>query len=331
MRFRPYGDAGNLPNVIVDGAATTNTLLTLSHWPHSPTPTALMADTSAEIVFRYLDAPAFHVPADVVSNNHFDEDGLIGVFTMVEPVLAQRHRDLLIDTAQAGDFGVFKARDAARIVFTISACADAEMSPLPKAIFARPYPELASELYERLLELLPRLLTNLDDYQELWEAEDARLAAGETLVEKKVVTIEERPELDLAIVRIPEDLSAQRVHRFTQGQLRTVHPFALHNATRCSRLLLLQGKSVELQYRYEGWVQLTSRKVAPRVDLAPLAKELNKRERSKGRWVFDGVDRITPGLHLEGSDATSIPPETIVERVEESLRTGPPAWNPYSA
>ena len=107
------------------------------------------------------------------------------------------------------------------------------------------------------------------------------------------------------------------------------HPFALHNRTRCSRLLLLQGKRAELQYRYEGWVQLASRRPAPRVDLSPLATELNLEESPGGHWVFDGADRITPRLHLGGAPETSIPMDAIVARVEHHLRTGAPAWNPY--
>src|SRR5438034_5307798 len=116
MRFSPYTETVTVPNIIVDGVANKSTLLTLSHWPKSGTPAELKADTSAEIVFKYLDSPQFHVRAEVVSNNHFDEDGLVGVFTMVDPDTAARHRDLLIDVAQAGDFGVFSRREAARIV-----------------------------------------------------------------------------------------------------------------------------------------------------------------------------------------------------------------------
>jgi len=54
----------------------------------SGTPAALRADTSAEIVFNYLDAPDAHVGVDGVSNNHFDEDGLIGIFALMQPALA---------------------------------------------------------------------------------------------------------------------------------------------------------------------------------------------------------------------------------------------------
>jgi hypothetical protein len=188
---------------------------------------------------------------------------------------------------------------------------------------------MAAELYQRQLEILPRLLTGLGDYRSCWEEEDARLTASERLIEQGLITIEERPDLDLAVVRLPEDLPTEKVHRFTQPRFADCHPFALHNRTSCSRLLLIRGHQVEFQYRYEGWVQMVSHRPALRVDLTGLCAELNQLEQVSGRWVFDGVDQITPRLHLEGSLNTSISPEIILQRVEEHLRTGPPAWNPY--
>src|SRR6185295_3887281 len=101
-------------------------------------------------------------------------------------------------------------------------------------------------------------------------------------------TIEEQPEIDLAIVRI-----SQRIAEW--------HPFPIHSRTPRSRLLVVQNKHVEFHYRYESWVQLASRKPLPRVDLAGLARELNEKESSGGKWIFDGVDKITPRLHLQGS------------------------------
>src|SRR5262245_23297749 len=101
-RFVPYHELGDRPNVIVDGAANAHTVLTLSHWPASPTPDALRDDLSAQIVFRYLDRPDLRVDTDVVSNNHFDEDGLVGVYSLLFPEDAQRNRELLIGIAAAG-------------------------------------------------------------------------------------------------------------------------------------------------------------------------------------------------------------------------------------
>jgi hypothetical protein len=331
MIFLPYSDAQLVPNVIVDGAATQNTVLTLSHWPRSGTPSALKGDTSTAIVFNYLDSPSSHVEAEAVSNNHFDEDGLIGIFAMLQPATAERHRDLLLDAAQAGDFGIFADRRAARIAFVLSAHADPDTSPFPRAIFELPYPALTGELYVRLLDLFPRLLTDVDDYRSFWEREDAKLKASEELLQNGSIAIDERPELDLAVVHLPDDLASDRIHRFTKQKLAECHPFALHNRTACTRLLLLRGASAEVQYRYEGWVQMASRMPAARVDLSGLAEELNRDEHGGGRWVFDGVDQITPRLHLEGASATSIPVATIERRLEHHLRTGKPAWNPYDS
>src|SRR3954467_11194441 len=100
MRSLPYQELSpSSPNIIVDGAAGPGTLLTLSHWPKSGTPAALKRDTSAEIAFAYVDAPSLHVPAEIVSNNHFDEDGLIGIYALVDTANALKNRALLADAA----------------------------------------------------------------------------------------------------------------------------------------------------------------------------------------------------------------------------------------
>jgi len=68
---------------------------------------------------------------------------------------------------------------------------------------------------------------------------------------------------------------------------------------------------------------------ARRVNLDALTGELNQEESSGGKWQFDGVDRITPRLHLEGSQGTSISVAGIRRRLEDHLEKGVPAWNPY--
>jgi hypothetical protein len=303
MRFLSYDAAAAVPNIIVDGSSTANTVLTLSHWPGSGTPAVLRGDTSTAIVFNYLDAPSFRVPADAVSNNHFDEDGLLGIFALLEPDAAQARRDLIVDAAGAGDFGIYTRRAAARIAMAIGEIGRTTTSP-----------------YEHLLGLLPGLLDDVDSHRALWEAEDARLAITERLIERGEIGVDERPELDLAIFRartkLPQDLDAW-------------HPFALHNRTLCCRLILVQGRRLELRYRYESWVQLASRRPAARVDLTPLAEALNGLETSGGRWVFEGAGQITPSLFLDGRAETSIDPDTVIARAAHHLRTGRPAWDPY--
>ena len=162
--------------------------------------------------------------------------------------------------------------------------------------------------------MLPHLMTHVEDFQKLWEEEDRALEQGEWHLDGGIVIIEPHADLDLAIVRMPVDVPVP-------------HQMALHTRTPHSRLNIVRGPSVELRYRYEGWVQFASRWAAPRVDLHPLAAELTAQETS-GRWLFDGVDRITPRLFFDGS-GTSLPVDNVVVRMMQALRTGSPLRNPY--
>ena len=106
VKYHPYGLLGDQPNIIVDGKAQRATVLTLSHWPWNDTPAPLLRDTSTAIVFAYLDAPEWHVPIGLVSNSHFDEDGLLSMYALVNPADALPRRDLMIATSRAGDFAL---------------------------------------------------------------------------------------------------------------------------------------------------------------------------------------------------------------------------------
>src|SRR3954452_15529621 len=172
VEYAAYFEVGDRANVIVDGAATASTVLTLSHWPGAPTPEALKADLSAEIAFSYLDQPELHVDADVVSNNHFDEDGLMSLYVLVDPDGAMARRALVEDVARAGDFGTFRSRDAARVSFAVSTLADPSRSPFGASFFDRPSDELAHGLYVELLGRLPALLDDVDAHRDLWGDED---------------------------------------------------------------------------------------------------------------------------------------------------------------
>src|SRR5271166_6532835 len=56
LPYVPVEELGDRPHVLVDGATRAGSVLTLSHWPQSPTPAALARDTSAQIVFAFLHA-----------------------------------------------------------------------------------------------------------------------------------------------------------------------------------------------------------------------------------------------------------------------------------
>jgi hypothetical protein len=313
LAYSPYGALDSVDHIVVDGAGQPSTVLTLSHWPHSGTPAELRADLSAEIAFRYLDQPAFHVDAQAVTNNHFDQDGLVSVYALTDPDDALRRREQLVDVARAGDFGKFRERSSAAAGFTIA--------QLGAELDTDPYPEI--------LERLGEILDHPDRYAAYWESEDAHLRASEDAIASGAVTIEELPEVDLAVVQVPEDLPALTAHRFSRTTSQVVHHMAVHNATDRLRILYVQGRRYELQYLYETWIQLASFRPMPRVDLAGLVEQLDELESSGGRWSFSGAGDIAPTLQLRDADESSITPERFRSLLVDALRTGAPAWNPY--
>ena len=312
MEYVAWDDLAGRPNIIVDGYPAGGTVLALSHWRGSGCPEELSDDLSTQIAFRYLDRPDMAVDADAVSNNHFDEDGLCGIFAVLHPEEALARRDKLVQVASAGDFDTFTDRDMARVAFALSAMMDEDRSLLGDAFFSRSYPKVSAGLYEELLVRLPEMVDGPERFRSEWEAEDAWLAQDEKLVASGAITIEERPEIDLAIVTLPGEPSPLALD--DEVNLLGLHTSAVHNRTRLHRILAIRGSRYQLRYRYETWVKYVSAPTMPRVDLAPLAEELSPLE-DGGKWTFEGVENITPSLRLEGADASAIVPGAFVETV----------------
>lgn len=327
MRFGGYAASAAVPNVVVDGSPNDGTVLTLTHWPGFPQPDGFHFDLSAQMAFHYLDEQIDHPPAEVVTNNHFDQDGLVGIHALVSPELSLAHRELLIDVASAGDFATFRDRRAARVSMTLDAFADIERSPIASALVGS-YDEQCVALYEETIPLLVSMATDIDRYRDLWADEDAELTASESALCEGIVTIGEVPDIDLAIVTIPDSEASRGGHRFAGMSFDSIHPMALHNATGCLRLLVVHGRRYQFVDRYETWVQYRSRLPRPRVDMRPLADRLMESERGSARWSASAPGSLTPTLRVEGE--SSLEPEVMCEMVVTHLRSSPPAWDPYS-
>ena len=310
VRYADYEASAGAPNVVVDGSPNSGTVLCLTHWPGFPcVEPSLAADLSAQMALRYVDRGMdLHGDAEIVTNNHFDQDGLTGVYALVAPEHALQHRHLLEDIAAAGDFATYRDRRAAQISAAISATA--LLTP------GDPYPVG--------LEHLPRMIDDIGAYRELWADDDARLTGSERAIDGGVVKIEEESELDLAIVVVDASVPPTWGHRFTGQRYTGIHPMAVHNATDMSTIALLHGQRFKLTHRYETWVQYQSRPRRPRVALVPLARALT--EIDVVRWRADAVGALTPTLSHEAE--SSLNATEFIEHVRYHLQTAPPAWDP---
>src|SRR5829696_2063571 len=107
IRVLPRGLA-DVPKLSVDG--TVDNALHLSHWEGNTTPEELRADTSTEIALNFVGWPGRDEWArgvEVVTNNHFDADGVLSVWSVLGGERASGLRRELIAAAEAGDFSEF--------------------------------------------------------------------------------------------------------------------------------------------------------------------------------------------------------------------------------
>lgn len=330
LHYAPYRDLREAPSVVVDGSPTEGTLICLSHWPGIGSPPQFAADLSAQMAFAYLASFERHGEATVVSNNHFDQDGLVGVFALASPEEALARRALLVEVARAGDFAVTSSRAAARISMVLSAYVDPERSPLSDL----PADEEArtATLYGELLGRLPEICDRPDRWRALWADEDEILTESEAALASGSVKITEVPDVDLAVVTVPERAPSGGGHRFGGQWVQGLHPMAVHNATERGAMLTVRGRHYEFGYRYESWVQFRTRAVRPRVDLGPLANALTAAEAARGGtvpWAAEPVSALTPRLAPPAGEESGLDPAIVRNLVETHLRTAPPAWDPY--
>ena len=339
--YVPAQDLGGRPHLIVDGAPRPGTVCTLSHWPRTPTPDALRADLSAEIALRALERPDLVPDVDAVSIDHYDEDGLVALAFLTVEGLAAAHAGLLVEAARVGDFGVVTGRAGALVSFALAAVADPERSPLDALRGAhRPtdWLEVCSTAARAALALLPGIAEHPEDHEALWGREARAYDASVAALASGAVTIEERPDADLAIVRVadvPATAATAATATATAATAwggRPVHPAAIHSATACLRIATLWGRRYEVRFRYETWVRLESRRPRPRVDLSAMAEALSAAEGAGARWAFDGAGAVTPALHLVDAPS-ALEPARFVDEVHGELLAldeGPPAWDPYA-
>lgn len=310
MRYVEYEASAAEPNVVIDGSPNAGTVLCLTHWPGIECALPELADDlSAQMAFRYVDAGMDrHGHAEAVTNNHFDQDGLAGVYALVEPEHAMANRALLEDVAAAGDFGTYRDRRAARISAAISMTG--QLTP------GDPFPVGLAHL--------PRMLEDLESYRELWAEDDANLTTSERAVDAGLVKITDEPDLDLAVVEIDPAVPRTGGHRFTGRRFDGLHPMAVNNATDMSGLALVHGARYSFTHRYETWVQYKTRARPGRVALLALARRLSVDDTV--RWRADAVGDLTPTLSHEGT--SSLAPEVFLDALRDHLRTAEVAWDP---
>jgi uncharacterized protein DUF6687 len=296
MRFEFYSDAiAGLPKLSVDG--TVENAIHFSHWNGNHTPLSVKADTSTEIVLNVAAAPnrdELTQGIELVTNNHFDTDGVLSVWAMLNGERALELRAQLIAAAEAGDFcepSTVQGVRASIVIQGSDSPTDHSGYPLADQLAGKAVEDDA-RAYELVLPHVERVITNTNEYEELWRDSWTRIetaldsfAKGESRVaedaDAKLSTMTLAPQIfgSLGFDRYHHSAPFTAISRHARGELFLI-------ATPLER-----GWAYRLDYPYYSWAETVVRPRIPRRDFTTLVAELNSADSSpNGRWEIDSSE-----------------------------------------
>ena len=296
MRFEFYSEAlADTPKLSVDG--TVGNAIHFSHWRGNQTPDSVKADTSTETVLNVVAAPnraELTRSIDLVTNNHFDTDGVLSVWTMLNGERALLLREKLIAAAEAGDFSEFSSVDGVRTSIVIQGSdspIDKSGSPLARQLAGKPISDEAEE-YLLVLPHIEYVVKNTDEFENLWREPWRRIETALDSFAKGESTVEESASDELSVVTLSPAIFGPR------GFDPSVHaaPFTAISYHAHGELFLIatplnRGWAYRIDYPYYSWAETVVRPRIPHRDFTSLVSELNSAEQNaSGRWEIDGSE-----------------------------------------
>ncbi len=284
--FIPFYEIKSRSNVAVVDAYHPRGL-TLSHWRGATQIPALHDDVSTGIVLNAIEGqhPALDLP--FVTNNHFDIDGLLGVWAFIEPELALQYRGILREAALIGDFREYSplrpySEEALKLVCWIN--------EVEKAHFYRPFDSSHEardcvEKYEFFLPRIAEVLADPDAYNSDWSSAYNRVQMDWEL----------RRDPSRCRIEVVDSIKLTIFHL-----LEPIHYYALMGDTQDSDMILsiYPDNRYELEYKYTTWVDLAHREVLPRIRMEPIARILDDQEQSGLSWQSESIMDTGPMLYL---------------------------------
>jgi hypothetical protein len=261
--------------------------LDLTHWQGNRTPVRFKADTSTEIALNFAASPeSSEWIGAVVVNNHFDTDGILSAFALLEPDFALANPNLLIAAAEAGDFDEWPELDRGL-----------KLDAAIRSLAARSHADAAA--YAEILPGLKGLIEHLDDRRELWESDWNTLQAALQAFESGRLLVERAGRIGLCVHAKgePESPGPLLARLFLPGSSRY--------------LLAFVQDDERFSYRYErpryAWADTVVRPPCPAPDAGTIAEALGP------DWTADDLPGMT-GI-VQTLRPSSEPPDTLMVRL----------------
>jgi hypothetical protein len=330
MRFEYYhAGLDDVPKLSVDGTVANS--IHFSHWQGNLTSLAVKADTSTEIALNVVGSPErleLTQGIELVTNNHFDTDGVLSVWTMLNGERALALRDKLIAAAEAGDFSEYSTDTGVRASIVIQGsdqvlASEEAGSPLANHLAGETVTDDALS-YALVLPEVERVLTRTDDYEPLWRDAWARIEAALESFERGASKVEEYTDAHLSVVTLSPELFGPSGF----DPARHAAPFTAISRHARGHIFLIAaqmsgGWSYRVDYPYYSWAETIVRPRVVRQDFSKLITRLNELERSaNGLWQKDtgGLSSAFKFMDQTGTpSASGLAPETVAEEMRAML------------
>jgi hypothetical protein len=328
MRFEFYHTGlADVPKLSVDG--TVENAVHLSHWHDNRTPEELRADTSTEIALNFVASPLREELArgiEVVTNNHFDTDGVLSVWTVLAGERALELKERLAAAAEAGDFSEYAGAQAVRASLVIQggdAFVEGVASPLARRLAGGEDVDEA-RAYELVLPEVGRVLTRTDDYEPLWRDAWAGVEASLESFARGRSRVAEDAETRLSFVTLAPDIYG--ASGFDPAHHAAPYTAVAHHARGEVFLIatpLADGWSYRIDYPYYSWAVTFTRPPVARRDLTALVERLNEMEAGdEARWRADRSELTSAVKFVDGRGvmcASRLAPDAVASEVRAAL------------
>jgi hypothetical protein len=331
MRFEYYhAGLDDVPKLSVDGTVANS--IHFSHWQGNRTPLAVKADTSTEIALNLVGSPnarALTQGIELVTNNHFDTDGVLSVWTMLNGTRSLPLAARLIAAAEAGDFSEYSTEAGVRASIVIQGSDQVAPDDVPGSPLAN---HLAGEVltddaraYELVLPEVERVLAHTDDYEFLWRDAFARISAAMESFARGGSRVEEFTDARLSVVTLAPELFSPA--GFDPTRHAAPYTAIAHHAR--GQLFLIAapmsgGWSYRVDYPYYSWAETVVRPTVARRDFHALIARLNELEKTaSAEWRADASELSSAFKFTDRvgrPSASSLAPERVAEEMRSFLR-----------
>ena len=330
MRFEYYHTGlDDVPKLSVDG--TVSNAVHFSHWVGNETPAEVKADTSTEIALNLVASPhrdEMTQGIELITNNHFDTDGVLSVWTVLKGAGALELRDQLVAAAEAGDFSELPNEQAVRASIVIQgsdqpSANDEGGSPLARQLAGGEQVDDA-RAYELVLPEVERVLTRTNDYESIWRPSWEKIAAAIESFERGTSTVTELADAKLSLITLaPEIVSPSGFNPTRHAAPYTAISRYAHGQIYLITTPVGRGWTYRIDYPYYSWAETLVRPRIVRRDLTALLRRLNEIEgNTDGQWKLD-TSEMTSAVKFAGAGGvvgvSTLAPDVVASSLRAAL------------